>query len=937
MLVAFLGLYLTSVPFVSAGYCPVTKEQKSEPDVVPCKNNPIQYFTQGYDLDREEMNNLNPGLGMDGWSDDEWQSNIILWVQGKGLDATCVWFKLQKVTVQECCYGYGGDDCEDPVCTVPCENGGECVAPNTCQCAANFEGPYCNQDKRLITETHKYCFDKSSCIGPLAMAGVVTFEQCCSNGGLGWGATKDPVTGKTSCLMCSENFHPDANIEANLDQPQVIPNDGSLPFRTCFMYGPFYYRTMDGLEFLFPGQCTYILFSDGPRVVMETKVDCFKFSTCKRKLTMQLNTQDSVTAIGGDIKVNGVAKDISQSYGWASVQTGVKIQKVGDCYYLSSGNLRVKWNDDNMVQVTIEGPLNPAGSSVFKGLCGNMDGDPWNDLKKPNNQATTSPAVFGNSWAWQDSTDLCPDAPTSEYACSTMQDELDAKKACSYLFSDQFKPCHSTVMVNHYFYRCVNDYCAVKNFYLRNAVQNAAAMAQDLKAVLCTAFGAYCHECSMNMIVLEWRTADLCPKECPAGLVYSECTPKCPRTCTSMYSILPSECYNECYPGCKCPEGTFLYDDRCVNATECPCHFMKKIYASGSSLKIDCNHCVCSAGRWECTAMACTKTCSVIGYSHFKTFDGAMYEYYGGDCLYTLTEIRPEEVGDKGYLKVAYKPYDCTGMGITCIKMISVYFQKGSHITDIKVNADYTAMINGISYADLALEPFSNEFMYVKKLTSLFVMIRGFGFKVLYSGNGRIYVTLDPYFMKKVQGLCGDNDGDISNDATSSTGILSSIMEFGDSWSEPSCSFIANTDPATTNPCQQILRPMQMHRTCAAGLAMKQSSVSAIKSWTGCGIRTNVPGTCVPVPTRATITSYVCGYLLYLEHVNKLVLMSTGMQTRHYLVSAQLLVSVVMLAPLVKCTKGVVRYAMPVGTVKSVVSSVMMNAKLAVPARTLSF
>ena len=37
------------------------------------------------------------------------------------------------------------------ICLKPCENGGECVGPNQCSCAAGWEGQTC--DQRKCTET----------------------------------------------------------------------------------------------------------------------------------------------------------------------------------------------------------------------------------------------------------------------------------------------------------------------------------------------------------------------------------------------------------------------------------------------------------------------------------------------------------------------------------------------------------------------------------------------------------------------------------------------------------------------------------------------------------------------------------------------------------------------------------------------------------------
>ncbi|XP_076436572.1 epidermal growth factor-like protein 8 [Babylonia areolata] len=53
--------------------------------------------------------------------------------------------------VQGCCPGWKQSDphdqtCSTPVCGQPCQNGGKCVAPDTCQCPDGWSGPQCQND-----------------------------------------------------------------------------------------------------------------------------------------------------------------------------------------------------------------------------------------------------------------------------------------------------------------------------------------------------------------------------------------------------------------------------------------------------------------------------------------------------------------------------------------------------------------------------------------------------------------------------------------------------------------------------------------------------------------------------------------------------------------------------------------------------------------------
>lgn len=76
--------------------------------------------------------------------------------------------------------------------------------------------------------------------------------------------------------------------------------------------------------------------------------------------------------------------------------------------------------------------------------------------------------------------------------------------------------------------------------------------------------------------------------DCPGNQVWESSGAECLQTCQSVH--LP--CLNTISAaGCQCPNTT-IWDEniqRCVEASECPCHHNGRTYKDGESYKWDCN------------------------------------------------------------------------------------------------------------------------------------------------------------------------------------------------------------------------------------------------------------------------------------------------------------------------------------------------------------
>ena len=115
--------------------------------------------------------------------------------------------------------------------------------------------------------------------------------------------------------------------------------------------------------------------------------------------------------------------------------------------------------------------------------------------------------------------------------------------------------------------------------------------------------------------------------------------------------------------------------------------------------------------------------------------------------------MNKDEVTDKGSIQVLYQVHDCTGIYVMCIKAVEVIIEKQGEKTHIVIHSNHTATINSDFLDDLKQRPFKNDYIYVKAMGSEFIIIRGFGFKVLYATAGRLYVVYEPYYLNKVSFL----------------------------------------------------------------------------------------------------------------------------------------------------------------------------------------
>ncbi|XP_006887346.1 PREDICTED: SCO-spondin [Elephantulus edwardii] len=284
-----------------------------------------------------------------------------------------------------------------------------------------------------------------------------------------------------------------------------------------------------------------------------------------------------------------------------------------------------------------------------------------------------------------------------------------------------------------------------------------------------------CNHCICQERGLWKCTSYHCPHQkalCPRGLIHIPGA--CLLTCDS-----PSANHN-CpmgnTEGCVCPPGTLLLGEHCVASEQCPCRHSGQWYPPNATIQEDCNICVCKGQRWHCTEQQCGGHCQASGAPHYVTFDGLAFTFPGA-CEYLLVR------DTSGRFSVSVQNLPCGDSGLTCTKTLKLQLEG----TIMHLLRGRAVTVNGV--------PISLPKVYKGpglslRHAGLFLVLRTrLGFILLWDGGTRVLVYLPPQFRGHVEGLCGDFDGNASNDLRSRQGVLEPTAELAaHSWRlQPLC------------------------------------------------------------------------------------------------------------------------------------------------------
>ncbi|XP_047199382.1 alpha-tectorin [Hippoglossus stenolepis] len=357
--------------------------------------------------------------------------------------------------------------------------------------------------------------------------------------------------------------------------------------------------------------------------------------------------------------------------------------------------------------------------------------------------------------------------------------EPEAVRLCG-LIADRggaFARCHSKVAPAFFYQGCLQDTC----------------MDQGARDTICNWLQIYASTCQTQGVpVPGWRSDTPCVQSCPPNSHYSSCVSVCPPQCAPARG--QRDCSQECVEGCQCDQGYVLNGKSCILSQNCGCYTDGKYYEPkqlfwnsdctkrcqciGRNL-IQCDPRRCKAEE-ECTLRYGVRGCFARRLQHcvasgggvFRTFDGASLRL-PASCSFVLS-TNCHKLPDLSFQLIANFDKWSTP-NLTTISHVYLYINE----ENILVSGS-TIKVNGTPVS----VPFLTGLMTRLSTSEGFIVIdTPQDIQVRYNRFNTLSITMGQRLQNKVCGLCGNFNGDASDDYITSRGKPAvSALELAQSW-----------------------------------------------------------------------------------------------------------------------------------------------------------
>ncbi|XP_041830785.1 alpha-tectorin-like isoform X2 [Melanotaenia boesemani] len=624
-------------------------------------------------------------------------------------------------------------------------SGGVCVPQEDCGCS--FEGRYYRSGETVILDEN--CGRRCSCsYGSM----TCSHHQCGPH---------------ESCLV----EHGERGCRPN-------------SYATCWMRGPGSYQTFDGQTYEYPGACRLTLarvmgLSDYPHFTVTTEKvprgqqgfsNVLKFEAEGTQITIEMERSSNVLVDGQQIRLpfssgtNRIRIFQSSTYGIIlRTAFGVTVQTVWPHY------------------VRVSAPV--VYSSSLGGLCGNYNGQQYDDFRTPDGILVYSSQEFGDSWR---------DGSLAAHCVETTPRDLvpsyNSLQHCSILTSPDgpFTPCWGVVDPWQQVGVCVG-------------IVNGST---DPASTLCQVLRDYALMCQQRDVSLgQWRNATNCELTCPSNSHYELCGTSCPSACPSL--SFPFTCDTPCEEGCQCDNGFVLNGNQCVPPTSCGCYHQGRYRQSGEQFwdGEQCqSFCTCNGvtGAVQCFPNSCGSQescrvvegefgchpsphgiCSASGDPHYLTFDRKAYDFQG-TCRYVLATVCNATDGLHQFsVEAKNEPWSGLPVSITAEVVVNVL----GYQVRLSGNNRGMAEVDGITRN---LPILLNGNVSIVATGAQTFVSTDFGLSVAYDGWSTVSISVPPNYKEKTCGLCGNFNDNPNDDFLAPSGMtLSTPDAFGTAWKVP--------------------------------------------------------------------------------------------------------------------------------------------------------